>query len=400
MIQFHFMFNLFKKYLDFKLQNIKWGEIKVSFKDSYQKIFKAKDGNLSSDILIKDSSFFKDILFRGELGFADSYINNKWETSNLTNLLKILLKNQQIKKKNWVNNYLSSFIEKIKFILKSNSIRQAKKNIHYHYDLGNKFYSFWLDSTMTYSSGIFINKEDDLLIAQNNKYDSIITNLNIESSDNILEVGSGWGSFLKRNYEKTSSTIEGLTISEQQFSYVNDLIKNNKLDKNIKITFKDYRKLDATNYYDKIVSIEMFEAVGKEYWDIYFKNLNKVLKVNGKACFQIITINDDEYSNYIDQVDFIQKYIFPGGILPSKKILYKLFKDNNLELYKEISFGKDYAKTLRIWKEQFNLSWNSIAKLGFDEKFKNLWNYYLSYCETGFDTEHTDVSQFYVKKIA
>ena len=400
MIQFHFMFNLFKKYLDFKLQNIKWGEIKVSFKDSYEKIFKAKDGNLSSDILIKDSSFFKDILFRGELGFADSYINNKWETSNLTNLLKILLKNQQIKKKNWVNNYLSSFMEKIKFIFKSNSIRQAKKNIHYHYDLGNKFYSFWLDSSMTYSSGIFINKEDDLLIAQNNKYDSIITNLNIESSDNILEVGSGWGGFLKRNYEKTSSTIEGLTISEQQFSYVNDLIKNNKLDKNIKITFKDYRKLDATNYYDKIVSIEMFEAVGKEYWDIYFKNLNKVLKANGKACFQIITINDDEYSNYIDQVDFIQKYIFPGGILPSKKILYKLFKDNNLELYKEISFGKDYAKTLRIWKEQFNLSWNSIAKLGFDEKFKNLWNYYLSYCETGFDTEHTDVSQFYVKKIA
>jgi cyclopropane-fatty-acyl-phospholipid synthase len=394
------MFNLFKKYLDFKLQNIKWGEIKVSFKDSYQKIFKAKDGNLSSDILIKDSSFFKDILFRGELGFADSYINNKWETSNLTNLLKILLKNQQIKKKNWINNYLSSFIEKIKFIFKSNSIRQAKKNIHYHYDLGNKFYSFWLDSSMTYSSGIFINKEDDLLIAQNNKYDSIITNLNIESSDNILEVGSGWGGFLKRNYKKTSSTIEGLTISEQQFSYVNDLIKNNKLDKNIKITFKDYRKLDATNYYDKIVSIEMFEAVGKEYWDIYFKNLNKVIKVNGKACFQIITINDDEYSNYIDQVDFIQKYIFPGGVLPSKKILYKLFKDNNLELYKEISFGKDYAKTLRIWKEQFNLSWNNIAKLGFDEKFKNLWNYYLSYCETGFDTEHTDVSQFYVKKIA
>ncbi len=394
------MFNLFKKYLDFKLQNIKWGEIKVSFKDSYQKIFKAKEGNLSSDISIKDGSFFKDILFRGELGFADSYINNKWETSNLTNLLKILLKNQQIKKKNWANNYLSSFIEKIKFIFKSNSISQAKKNIHYHYDLGNKFYSFWLDPSMTYSSGIFNNNEDDLLRAQKNKYDNIIKNLNIEASDNLLEVGSGWGGFLKRNYEKTNSTIEGLTISEQQFSYVNELIKNNKLEKNIKITFKDYRKLYSTNYYDKIVSIEMFEAVGKEYWDIYFKNLNKVLKEKGKACFQIITINDEDYSNYINQVDFIQKYIFPGGILPSKKILYKLFKDNNFELYKEISFGKDYAKTLRIWKERFNLSWNNIAKLGFDEKFKNLWNYYLSYCETGFDTEHTDVSQFYVKKIA
>ena len=393
------MFNLFKKYLDFKLKGIKWGEIKVSFKDSYQKNFKAKDGNLSSDISIQDSTFFNDILFNGELGFADSYINNKWKTSNLTNLLKILLKNQQIKKKNWVNNYFSLFIEKIKFIFKSNSIRQAKKNIHYHYDLGNKFYSYWLDPSMTYSSAIFVNNNDDLYCSQINKYDNIIKNLNIQSSDKILEVGCGWGGFLKRNYEKTNSKAEGLTISEQQFSYVNDLIKNNNLNENIKITFKDYRKLDTNNFYDKIVSIEMFEAVGKEYWDIYFKKLNNVLKHDGKACFQIITISDEEYSNYINQVDFIQKYIFPGGILPSKKILYKLFKDNNFELYNEISFGKDYGKTLRIWKEQFNLSWNNIAKLGFDEKFKNLWNYYLSYCETGFDTEHTDVSQFYVRKI-
>ena len=399
MILSHFMFNLFKNYLEFKLQSIKWGEIKVSFKDSYQKNFKAKEGNLSSDISINDSSFFKDILFNGELGFADSYINNKWKTSNLTNLLKILLKNQQIKKKNWVNNYFSSFIENIKFIFKSNSIRQAKKNIHYHYDLGNKFYSYWLDPSMTYSSGIFLNNNDDLFSSQINKYDSIIKNLDIQSSDRILEVGSGWGGFLKRNYEQSNCKAEGLTISEQQFTYVNDLIKNNNLNANIKITFKDYRKLDSNNFYDKIVSIEMFEAVGKEYWDIYFKKLNNLLKQDVKACFQIITINDEEYSNYINQVDFIQKYIFPGGILPSKKILYKLFKDNNFELYKEISFGKDYAKTLRIWKKQFNLSWNDIAKLGFDEKFKNLWNYYLSYCETGFDTEHTDVSQFYVKKI-
>ena len=399
MIQCLFMDSLFKRYLDFKLKDIKWGEIKVNFKNSYEKIFKAKEGNLSSNILIKNNSFFKDLLLKGELGFAESYINNKWETSNLTNLLKILLKNQQIKKKNWADNYFSSFIEKIKFILKSNSINQARKNIHYHYDLGNKFYSFWLDTSMTYSSGIFLNNNNDLLTSQNNKYDNIIKNLDIKSSDIVLEVGSGWGGFIKRNNKMTKSQIEGLTISEQQFSYVNDLINNNNLKTNSKIIFKDYRKLDSINYYDKIVSIEMFEAVGKKYWDIYFKTLNQVLKKNGKACFQIITINDDEYSNYINQVDFIQKYIFPGGILPSKKILYKLFKENNFELYKETSFGKDYAKTLRIWKENFNNSWNDISKIGFDEKFKNLWNYYLSYCETGFDTEHTDVSQFYLKKI-
>ena len=399
MIQSLFMDKLLKKYLDFKLQNIKWGEITVNFKNTYQKIFKAKEGDLSSNIFIKDNSFFKDVLFRGELGFADSYINNKWETSNLTNLLKIFLKNQQIKKKNWADNYLSRFIEKIKFLLKSNSINQAQKNIHFHYDLGNKFYSLWLDSTMTYSSGIFLKETDNLSTSQNNKYDNIIQNLDIQSSDTVLEVGSGWGGFIKRNFEKTKSQIEGLTISEQQFSYVEELIKKNNLNNNSKIIFKDYRKLNSINFYDKIVSIEMFEAVGRKYWNIYFKTLNQALKKNGKACFQIITINDDEYLNYINQVDFIQKYIFPGGVLPSKNILYKLFKENNFEIYKEKSFGKDYAKTLRIWKENFNKSWDNISKIGFDEKFKNLWNYYLSYCETGFDTKHTDVTQFYLRKV-
>ena len=393
------MDNLFIKYLNFKLQNLRWGEIKVNLKNSYERNFKSKEGNLSSNIFIKDNSFFKDLLFKGELGFAESYINNKWETSNLSNLLKILLKNQQIKKKNWVDIFFSTFVEKIKFIFKSNSIKQAKKNIHYHYDLGNKFYSLWLDSTMTYSSGIFLNEKDDLLTSQINKYDSIIKNLDIQTSDSVLEVGSGWGGFIKRNYEITKSKIDGLTISKQQFSYVEDLINKNNLNSNSKIIFKDYRKLDSINFYDKIVSIEMFEAVGKKYWDIYFKTLNQVLKKNGKACFQIITIHDDEYLNYINQVDFIQKYIFPGGVLPSKKILYKLFKENNFELYEEKSFGKDYAKTLTIWKERFNKSWNDISKIGFDEKFKNLWNYYLSYCETGFDTGHTDVSQFYLRKI-
>jgi len=346
MIQYLSMDSLLKKYLNFKFQHIKWGEIKVNFKNSYEKVFKAHQGDLASNIVIKDNTFFSDVFLKGELGFAESYINNKWETSNLTNLLKILLKNQQIKRKNWADSYLSLLIEKFKFLLKANSINQAKKNIYYHYDLGNKFYSFWLDKSMTYSSGIFNTENDDLFASQINKYDNIIKSLDIETS------------------------------------------------------LKDYRKLNLSNTYDKIVSIEMFEAVGKKYWDLYFKILNNALKKNGKACFQVITIDDKEYENYINQVDFIQKYIFPGGILPSKKILYKLFKDNNFELYEEKSFGNDYAKTLKLWKESFNNSWDKISKLNFDNKFKNLWNYYLSYCETGFATGHTNVSQFFVKKIA
>ena len=399
MIQHHFMNNILKKYLNLKFQNIKWGEIKVNFKNSYEKIFKANQGDLASNIVIKDNTFFSDVFLKGELGFAESYISNKWETSNLTNLLKILLKNQQIKKKNWANNYLSLFIEKFKFFLKSNSINQAKKNIYYHYDLGNNFYSLWLDKSMTYSSGIFNNENDDLFTSQTNKYDNIIKNLKIETSDNVLEVGSGWGGFIKRNSHTVKSNIDALTISEQQYDYVRNLISDNKLNNNSKVFLKDYRKLDLINTYDKIVSIEMFEAVGRKYWDQYFKILNRALKINGKACCQIITIDDKEYENYINQVDFIQKYIFPGGVLPSKKILYKLFKDNNFELYQEKSFGDDYAKTLKLWKDGFNKSWSQISELKFDTKFKNLWNYYLSYCETGFATGHTNVSQFFLKKV-
>ena len=399
MIQHHFMNNILKKYLNLKFQNIKWGEIKVNFKNSYEKVFKANQGDLASNIVIKDNTFFSDVFLKGELGFAESYISNKWETSNLTNLLKILLKNQQIKKKNWANNYLSLLIEKFKFFLKSNSINQAKKNIYYHYDLGNNFYSLWLDKSMTYSSGIFNNENDDLFTSQTNKYDNIIKNLKIETSDNVLEVGSGWGGFIKRNSHTVKSNIDALTISEQQYDYVRNLISDNKLNNNSKVLLKDYRKLDLINTYDKIVSIEMFEAVGRKYWDQYFKILNRALKINGKACCQIITIDDKEYENYINQVDFIQKYIFPGGVLPSKKILYKLFKDNNFELYQEKSFGDDYAKTLKLWKDGFNKSWSQISELKFDTKFKNLWNYYLSYCETGFATGHTNVSQFFLKKV-
>ena len=394
MIQSRFMNNIFQKYLDYKLKDIKWGEIEVNFKNNYKKTFKANVGTLRADIDIKSSKFFKDIFLGGELGFAESYINNTWETKNLSNLLKFLLNNQKSKNKNWINNSLFNFLEKIFFKLKSNSIKQSVKNIHYHYDLGNNFYKLWLDETMTYSSAMFKNDNDNLFDAQNNKYESIIENLNILKNDKILEIGSGWGGFLKKIFQKVGCKAEGLTISLEQEKYSKKISDNN-----FNILLKDYRNLTEFNRYDKIISIEMFEAVGKEYWDLYFKKINESLINNGKACFQIITINDNDYQNYINQVDFIQKYIFPGGILPSRNILLELFKKNNLELYKTISFGNDYAKTLRIWKENFNKNWEEISKLGFDNKFKNLWNYYLSYCETGFETNHTDVSQFYVRKI-
>ena len=295
-----------------------------------------------------------------------------------------------VKKKKWKPNFYNKVVESVSFILKKNTINQAKKNISYHYDLGNDFYKEWLDESMTYSSALFKNKNLSLYDAQKQKYDSIIENLNINNSSDICEIGCGWGGFIKRAQQMNDDiNIDGYTISKNQYKHTKLHHKN--------VFFEDYRKIKKK--YSNVVSIEMFEAVGKKYWDIYFQKLNSLLKINGTACLQIITINENSFSKYLNNVDFIQKYIFPGGMLPTKNILQKLFKQNGFKLYHKISFGYDYSRTLREWKLNFNQSWPKLKMLNFDEKFKRLWNYYLDYCDTGFSLDHTDVTQFFLKKI-
>ena len=386
------MNNLLNNYIKKELDKIKWGTVQLNIKDFYKKTFIGNNKGLNSNIVIKDLSVIKDFMLRGDLGFAEGYINKKWETQNLNNLLKILLINQDINKKEWKPNLYEKLKEKFFFILKKNSVRQAKKNIEFHYDLGNEFYKHWLDNTMTYSSGIF-GKNNNLDEAQVNKYNSICEGIEISKNDNVCEIGSGWGGFL--NYTKDKAlTLDGITISQEQFKYIN----NNKLNQdNFSIQLKDYR--DIKNKYEKVVSIEMFEAVGKKYWDIYFKKLNSILKTNGEACLQIITIDEKYFAKYMVNVDFIQKYIFPGGMLPTKEILKNLFKKNNFQIKKEIAFGRDYSKTLNHWKNNFNKNWFKIKNKKFDDKFNRLWNYYLDYCETGFALKRTDVTQFFLKKI-
>ena len=384
------MIRFFKNIVDKELQKITWGKIKFKINNILEKKYIGSTGNLESNIIINDSSVFKDLVLRGDLGFAESYIAKKWDTSNLNNLLKILLKNQQINKKEWKPNFYNKIIESVNFILKKNSLNQAKRNISFHYDLGNSFYKEWLDETMTYSSALYKGKDISLKAAQIQKYDSIIDNLNIKEESKICEIGCGWGGFINQAKQKVhSENIDGYTISKNQYDY-SKLLHNN-------IYFKDYR--DIKNNYTNIVSIEMFEAVGQKYWKTYFQKLNSIIKHNGNACLQIITINENSFSKYLKNVDFIQKYIFPGGMLPTKEILNKLFKDNGFKLYHKISFGYDYSKTLLEWKDSFNKAWPNLENLKFDEKFKRLWNYYLDYCETGFSLDHTDVTQFYIKKI-
>ena len=382
------MISFFKKLVEKELEKLSWGKIKFKFNDLLEKSYAGKQIGLESNIIINDNSVYKDLIFRGDLGFAESYISKKWETSNLNSLLKILLKNQQLNKKKWKPNFYNKIIENVNFVLKKNSLNQAKKNISFHYDLGNDFYGSWLDETMSYSSAMYKNKNIDLKQAQEQKYKSIIENLDIKPHSSICEIGCGWGGFIKQiKKDKIDASIDGYTISNQQFNYTKKNHKNT--------FFEDYRNIE--NKYTNIVSIEMFEAVGQKYWKTFFEKLNSMIDKNGTACLQIITINENSFSKYLSNVDFIQKYIFPGGMLPTKSILSNLFKDYGFKLYHKISFGYDYSRTLMEWKKNFNNNWEQIS-CNFDEKFKRLWNYYLDYCETGFSLDHTDVTQFYLKK--
>ena len=382
------MISFFKKLVEKELEKLSWGKIKFKFNDLIEKSYVGKQSGLESNIIINDNSVYKDLIFRGDLGFAESYISKKWETSNLNSLLKILLKNQQLNKKKWKPNFYNKIIENVNFVLKKNSLNQAKKNISFHYDLGNDFYRSWLDETMSYSSALYKNKNIDLKQAQEQKYKSIIENLDIKPHSSICEIGCGWGGFIKQiKKDKIDASIDGYTISNQQFNYTKKNHKNT--------FFEDYRNIE--NKYTNIVSIEMFEAVGQKYWKTFFEKLNSMIDKNGTACLQIITINENSFSKYLSNVDFIQKYIFPGGMLPTKSILSNLFKDYDFKLYHKISFGYDYSRTLMEWKKNFNNNWEQIS-FNFDEKFKRLWNYYLDYCETGFSLDHTDVTQFYLKK--
>ena len=382
------MISFFKKLVEKELEKLSWGKIKFKFNDLLEKSYVGKQSGLESNIIINDNSVYKDLIFRGDLGFAESYISKKWETSNLNSLLKILLKNQQLNKKKWKPNFYNKIIENVNFVLKKNSLNQAKKNISFHYDLGNDFYGSWLDETMSYSSAMYKNKNIDLKQAQEQKYKSIIENLDIKPHSSICEIGCGWGGFIKQiKKDKIDTSIDGYTISNQQFNYTKKNHKNT--------FFEDYRNIE--NRYTNIVSIEMFEAVGQKYWKTFFEKLNSMIDKNGTACLQIITINENSFSKYLSNVDFIQKYIFPGGMLPTKSILSNLFKDYGFKLYHKISFGYDYSRTLMEWKKNFNNNWEQIS-FNFDEKFKRLWNYYLDYCETGFSLDHTDVTQFYLKK--
>ena len=367
------------------------GSIEIEWPDGTVKRINGVKKGPNANLKFIDSKVTKEIINGGAIKFAELYINKRILSKNLTCLMYYCALNNDEAEDTFNVSLFKYFINKFLHFKNINTKNQAKKNIAHHYDLGNRFYKYWLDKSMTYSSAIFSNESDNLELAQENKYKKLASLSSIGNGDEILEIGCGWGGFsefLGKNY---NCNITAVTISREQFEFTKQRIKEAKLTENVKVIFCDYRNIQGK--FDKIVSIEMFEAVGKEYWGTFFKKLETILKPNGIVGLQLITISDKIYNVYKNNPDFIQKYIFPGGMLPSLNILDNIISKTSLNIDEMNSYANDYAKTLNIWNNQFNKNWENIEKLGFDEKFKLLWNYYLSYCEGGFLAKNIDLKQ-------
>jgi cyclopropane-fatty-acyl-phospholipid synthase len=288
--------------------------------------------------------------------------------------------------------FITRFFSNIKYIFNKNTVKGSKKNIEAHYDLGNNFYKIWLDETLTYSSALFLDSQDSLYEAQINKYIRIKDILKTPSGNNLLEIGTGWGGFLtqsKNDFDK----IDSITISKEQYKHSANLHKDNS---NINVIYEDYRNVAKS--YNSIVSIEMFEAVGQEYWNTYFQKINNLLIKNGKAVIQTITIDDKLFNNYKNSTDAIRTFIFPGGMLPSPSIFMKYAKNNGFKILDAFSFGDSYSKTLDSWNDSFKKNIKEIENLNFDEKFIRIWEYYLTSCSSSFINERTNVYQFTLQK--
>jgi cyclopropane-fatty-acyl-phospholipid synthase len=349
-----------------------------------------------AEIQIKNADLFARLIREGDLGFCDAYLDDWWSTPDLQAFMDVAHANEDIYD-SFPGMGLVRKYESLRFWLQSNSKTQARKNISYHYDLGNDFYKLWLDDTMTYSSALFEDgPQQSLEAAQTAKYASMVNQMGVEPGDHVLEIGCGWGGFAEYAAKERGLKVTCLTISNEQFKYAKERIEKAGISDLVEFKLQDYR--DERGVYDGIASIEMFEAVGEKYWPSYFNTLRDRLKPGKLATLQIITVQDRRWKIYKRGVDFIQKYIFPGGMLPSPTVLRQQVEKAGLAVEKSIEFGKSYDLTLRRWHQTFNEKWDDIAAMGFDDRFKRMWNFYLTSCASTFDSGNCDVTQITVKR--
>ncbi len=344
-------------------------------------------------LAVHDWAVFGEILARGDIGFGEAYIDGRWHSNDLTGLLTLLNRNREAIRGVIYGRWLPLLAERLRHAFNANSRRGSRRNIMAHYDLGNDFYRAWLDETMSYSSALFESGASSLADAQRAKYRRIVSELGIRRGERVLEIGCGWGGFAEIAADEAGARVTGITLSPAQLVFARERMAGRGLAGRVDLELCDYRDVAARHApFDHIVSIEMFEAVGEAWWPTYFETLARCLKPSGKALLQTITLDDRLFADYRRGTDFIQRHVFPGGMLPSPGAFRAQAARAGLAI--DDAFGFDYARTLALWQQDFNAHWDAIAAQGFDARFRRLWNFYLSYCQAGFSTGSTDVVQY------
>ncbi|WP_306016343.1 cyclopropane-fatty-acyl-phospholipid synthase family protein [Oceanicaulis sp. MMSF_3324] len=378
------------------LLKLKVGTLTVRLPDGRAVQFEGRRSGPDAVMELNNYSVVRKVISGGDVGFAESYMDGDWTTPDLAAVLTVFSANLDEMAHITRGGPITRFFHWLYHLSRANTKSQARKNIEAHYDLGNDFYELWLDETMTYSSARFTDGVTALKDAQSQKYAALARSIDLQPDHHVLEIGCGWGGFAEYAAGEVGAHVTCLTLSPAQRDYAIARMERLGLSDKVDIKLQDYR--DETGTYDRVASIEMFEAVGQEFWPSFFTKVSDVLKPGGKAGLQIITIRDDLFETYSKRADFIQRYIFPGGMMPSVEKLEECFSSANLDLEKTDQFGLDYADTLKVWKERFNEAWPRIKPMGFDERFKCMWDFYLAYCEAGFRTGRIDVGQFTVSR--
>ena len=366
------------------LEGLRGGRLEIRLPDGASRLF--GEGEHGVTLHVHDEAMFAQVLARGDIGLAEAYLDGAWDSSDVTGLLALLARNRAVLKKAVYGSWRRLLAARVRHWLNRNSRTGSKRNIMAHYDLGNDFYRLWLDPSMSYSSALYRAVDDGgLETAQRAKYRRILRRLRAEAGQSVLEIGCGWGGFAELAVSE-GLAVTGLTLSPAQLAWASARVPQADL------RLQDYR--DTREQFDHVVSIEMFEAVGERWWPTYFRSVAQALKPGGRAVIQSITIRDDLFAEYRKGTDFIQQYIFPGGMLPSRAAFRAAAARQGLAVRSEYAFGNDYARTLAEWRQAFEANWPQIAALGFDEQFHRLWRLYLSYCEAGFLAGNIDVVHF------
>jgi cyclopropane-fatty-acyl-phospholipid synthase len=378
------------------LQRLVHGSLTLQLPDGSVQRFGQVDGPHAS-MKLNNWNVCSASLKSGDIGFAETYIAGDWTTSNLPALLSLMVANRREVEDVIYGSWLGRFAYRVKHLLNRNSKTNSRKNIHAHYDLGNAFYGLWLDDTMNYSSAWFESPDQSMESAQHAKVRRALRMTDVKPGDRVLEIGCGWGALAEKATTEFDAHVTGVTLSTEQLEFANQRMQRIGRADRADLRLQDYRDIDDAPF-DAICSIEMVEAVGREYWPTYFQTVSRLLKPGGKACIQSIVIDDEHFERYIKGTDFIQQYVFPGGCLPCPSEFRAQATKAGLEVVDEFAFGQDYAHTLALWRERFLHEQERVLQLGFDQRFLRIWEFYLAYCEAAFEQGSTDVVQYTLRK--